>query len=123
MPECPHLLQRQSKALTRLRSGTRPPAGLSNSAGTACWFNHYDERCKPRRASPCALQVAGPDLEGRQVTVLRLHAASMPRNAGSILLAKEQVCAPQHKNKHPKVVERRLGEVRGIVLPRTPVNR
>src|SRR5215207_7693958 len=31
---------------------------------------------KPRRANPCGLQVVGLDLEGRQVAVLRLQAAS-----------------------------------------------
>jgi hypothetical protein len=46
----------------------------------------------------------------------------MPRNEGSIRLADEQVCAPQHK-KHLNFSELRKAEVRRIPLPRTPVNK
>jgi hypothetical protein len=38
-------LQQESKALTRVRSQIRVPAISSSSAGTACRFNGYDERC------------------------------------------------------------------------------
>src|ERR687889_1421529 len=42
--------------------------------------------------------VASPDLGRGQVAALRLHAAvAMPRNEGSILLTKEQVCATEHE--------------------------
>src|SRR5215208_2648548 len=42
--------------------------------------------------------VASPSLEGGQVAVLRLHAASArSRNEGIILLFKVSVCAPWHK--------------------------
>jgi hypothetical protein len=40
------VLQQESKALTRVRSQIRVPAISSSSAGTACRFNGYDERCK-----------------------------------------------------------------------------
>src|SRR3954451_9474981 len=88
--------------------------GCSRSIGS-----HFLTPPKPRRASPCALQVADPDLEGRQVAVLRLHAASMPRNAGSILLAKAQVCAPQHKIRTRTSEKRRKAEVRSVRSPRS----
>jgi hypothetical protein len=45
------VLQQESKALTRVRSQIRVPAISSSSAGTACRFNGYDERCKPSRRS------------------------------------------------------------------------
>src|SRR5215212_2516979 len=50
-------LQQESKALTRVRSQIRVPAISSSSAGTACRFNGYDERCiesggeEPRRSN------------------------------------------------------------------------
>ena len=39
-------LQRQSKALSRMRSWTRLPAVSSNIVGTVCRFNCYDGRCR-----------------------------------------------------------------------------
>src|SRR5215211_1115777 len=45
-------------------------------------------------------KVASPSLEGGQVAVLRLHAAStMPRNEASILLCEGDVCALWHKGR------------------------
>jgi hypothetical protein len=44
---CSVPLQQESKALTRVRSQIRVPAISSSSAGTACRFNGYDERCRP----------------------------------------------------------------------------
>ena len=39
-------LQRQSKALTRIRSWSRCDRSLLSTPGTASRFNRYDERCR-----------------------------------------------------------------------------
>jgi hypothetical protein len=44
------VLQRQSKALSRMRSWTRLPAVSSNIVGTVCRFNCYDGRCRAEPA-------------------------------------------------------------------------
>jgi hypothetical protein len=66
------------------------PAIIVMARGRIAWF----------MAPPClvAVWVAGPGLGGRQVAVLRLHAAvSWLRNERSLLLFETTVCAPQHK--------------------------
>jgi hypothetical protein len=43
-------LQRQSKALTQMRSWSRCERALLSTPGTASRFNRYDERCRVLRA-------------------------------------------------------------------------
>src|SRR5215217_646947 len=80
-------------------------------------------------------KVASPSLEGGQVAVLRLHAASArPRNEASILLCEGDVCALWHKGRQstkeapnfresPKGEVRRIPCLRSSVCPIVPVRR
>jgi hypothetical protein len=54
------LLQRQSKALSRMRSWTRLPAVSSNIVGTVCRFNCYDDRCKRVLRLPHTPRITSP---------------------------------------------------------------
>jgi hypothetical protein len=50
---CRHVVdvQRESKALTQMRSRTGMPVVSFNDAGNACRFNRYDQRCRLGLAS------------------------------------------------------------------------
>jgi hypothetical protein len=73
--------------------------------------------------------VAGPSLEGGQVAVLRLHAATTghvtkaPYSFLRGVYVRQGTKHVRARRKRPNFGEPRNGEVRRIYIPRTPVNR